>query len=72
MGNLRLAKLPERSPIKLSITLTPELNQALRDYADAYEQNYGSRETVTDLIPFMLVSFIEGDRTFLRSRRKAS
>ena len=41
MAELRLPKLPDRTPVKLSITVSPELHRSLGDYAAAYEQAYG-------------------------------
>ena len=71
MPDLKLAKLPDRTPIKLSINVTPDLSQALADYADAYGETYGQTEQVADLIPYMLRSFLESDRGFVRGRAKA-
>jgi hypothetical protein len=68
VADLKLAKLPDRTPIKLAITVTPELHRALNDYAQVYEATYGQRESVADLIPFMLASFLESDRTFVKQR----
>ncbi|MFX5530053.1 DUF2274 domain-containing protein, partial [Acinetobacter baumannii] len=62
MPTLKLTKLPDRTPIKLTITITPDLNQLLADYAEAYQDAYGQSEQVTDLIPYMLRSFLESDR----------
>ena len=33
---LKLAKLPDRVPVKITISVAPELNQALADYAALY------------------------------------
>lgn len=70
MADLKLARLPDRTPVRLTIMLTPELKRALAAYADAYEVAYGQRETVADLIPFMLAGFLESDRGFTRARPK--
>jgi hypothetical protein len=70
MSELRLPKLPDRTPVKLSITASPELHRALVDYAAAYEQAYGQAEPVTELIPAMLASFLESDRAFTARRKK--
>ena len=70
MAELRLAKLPDRKPVKLSIHVSPELHQSLADYAAAYEQTYGQAETVTELIPAMLASFLESDRGFAQRRKQ--
>ena len=69
MADLKLPKLPDRTPVKLTISISPHLLKALDAYADAYEVTYAQRETVVDLIPFMLSSFLESDRGFTRSRR---
>ena len=66
MTELKLAKLPDRTPVKLAITITPDLQNALRDYAAIYAQAYGTEEPV--IIPAMLVAFLESDRNFVRAR----
>jgi hypothetical protein len=68
MADLKLGKLPDRTPVKLVLNLPPDLNQALHDYARAYEEAYGNAEKVTDLVPAMLRAFLSSDRTFLRRR----
>lgn len=65
---LKLAKLPDRTPVKLTITVTPDLHRSLADYAVMYAQHYGQKETVTDLIPAMVAGFLDGDRVFQRER----
>ena len=69
--NLRLSKLPDRTPVKITITVSPDLNQALLDYAEIYRRSYnGQKERVTDLIPYMLDAFIQSDRAFAKARRE--
>lgn len=72
MPELKLAKLPDRTPVKLTISILPELKHALDDYAEIYAEAYGQRESIVDLIPFMLSGFLDSDRGFLRSRRGPS
>ena len=50
MSALRLAQLPDRVPVKLAITVQPELKKALDDYALLYARNYGAEESVVELI----------------------
>ncbi|HEX8215567.1 MAG TPA: DUF2274 domain-containing protein [Allosphingosinicella sp.] len=69
MPELRLPKLPDRTPVKITISVSPDLNQALLDYAALYGEVYGQTEPVPDLIPAMLASFLDGDRAFARRRR---
>ena len=68
MGDLKLGKLPDRTPVKLAITITPDLQAALQDYAAVYAKTYGVEEPVAELIPAMLLAFLESDRGFLRAR----
>jgi hypothetical protein len=71
MPELKLAKLPDRTPIKLAIAVTPDLRQMLQQYAALYAEAYGREESVAELIPAMLVAFLESDRAFARSRAKS-
>lgn len=66
---LKLARIPDRTPVKLTITVPPELNLALADYAELYRETYGQAEPVQELIPAMLASFLESDKAFARRRR---
>lgn len=68
MAELKLPQLPDRTPVKISISLMPDLHQALADYAALYAKTYGRDEPVAELIPAMLAAFLESDRTFSRSR----
>ncbi|WP_313804035.1 DUF2274 domain-containing protein [Sphingobium sp.] len=70
MAELKLPQLPDRTPIKLSISVMPDLHQALTDYAALYTTTYGRDEPVAELIPAMLATFLESDRAFVRSRSK--
>lgn len=67
---MRLAKLPNRTPVKLTIVLAPGLAQRLREYAAFYAETYGSKEEVAELIPFMLEAFVEGDTAFKKGKKK--
>lgn len=66
---LKLSKLPKRTPIKINIVLKPETHDAMVDYARIYEEAYGSKESVEELIPFMIASFLENDHAFKRARK---
>jgi hypothetical protein len=68
MSGLRLGRLPDRTPVKLTLNLPPELYRRLNDYAAAYAQIYGVEEPVVELIPAMVAAFLESDRAFARRR----
>jgi len=70
MIELKLPRLPDRVPVKLSIAISPELNQALAEYAELYRQAYGREEPVADLVPAILAAFLESDRAFARTRKE--
>lgn len=67
---LKLSKLPERTPVKITISVSPDLHQALAFYAEVYQKIYGTREAIADLIPAMIESFLVGDRGFQAARRE--
>ena len=66
---LKLPKLPDRIPVKLTITLQPDLKKALDDYAAMYSRTYGADEPVAELVPFMLESFLKADVGFKKGRK---
>ncbi|MET4897896.1 DUF2274 domain-containing protein [Sphingomonadaceae bacterium jetA1] len=69
---LKLAKLPDRTPVKIGISVTPDLDADLRAYLDLYRTTYEDKgATVADLIPAMLETFLASDRAFVRARRSA-
>ncbi len=70
MAELKLARLPDRTPFKIAITVTPDLGAALRDYLTLYRATYGDHAATTaDLIPAMLEGFLNSDRTFAKARK---
>ena len=71
LPELRLPKLADRVPVRVTLSLSPELNQALADYGVLYEETYGRSEPVQALIAAMLVSFLESDRHFVRRRSRS-
>lgn len=70
MRGLRLGQLPDRTPVRLSIALPPDLHRALLAYADLYRETYGQEESLAELIPHMLQAFLDSDRGFARARRE--
>lgn len=68
MSGLRLGKLPDRTPVKLTINVSPDLYAHLTAYATLYAETYGGEEPIGELIPTMLASFLESDRQFQRVR----
>lgn len=69
MAAIKLGRLPDRTPVKITIAMAPELARALNDYSDYYASCYGKAESVSELIPAILEAFLNGDREFVRARK---
>lgn len=67
MTELKLACLPDRTPVRVAISVAPELHKALADYAAIYQQTYGEDQSIADLIPHMLAAFLASDRRFAKA-----
>lgn len=72
MADLKLPRLPDRTPVKMTITISPDLAADLALYARLYGQLYGREEPIAELVPAMLARFLESDRAFVRERRAAA
>jgi hypothetical protein len=70
MPELKIGRLPDRKPVKITISVSAALDKRLHSYAEAYRAAYSEDEKVGDLIPFMLDQFLDGDRGFAKSGRK--
>lgn len=66
---LKLGKLPDRTPVKLTLSVTPELHCSLKEYAAVYRQTYGESTKIEDLAPMMLEGFLNSDTGFRRARK---
>lgn len=66
---MKLPKLPDRTPVKIAMTVSPELNRMLQGYAAFYATAYGSKETVSELCPYMLQAFMDADKGFQKTRK---
>jgi hypothetical protein len=69
MSSIKLPRLPDRTPVKLTISLMPDLHSRLADYAALYRSTYGIEEPVSELIPHMLDAFLGSDREFSKARK---
>lgn len=67
---LKLSKLADRTPVKLTLALDPDLHARLADYARLYQEAYGEPARIEDLAPAMLARFLDGDRYFRRARKE--
>lgn len=66
---LKLGKLPSRTPVKLTINFLPGIYQMLEDYGRIYEQEYGEKEKIEDLVPYIIEAFLKTDNSFRKARK---
>ena len=66
---LKLARLPKRSPVKVTCAFSPEVHAALEAYAALYQETYGENEPIEELVPFIVAAFLEKDAGFKKARR---
>lgn len=66
---LRIAKLPNLTPVKLTVSLEPEVHQMLEDYAKIYADSYGETVKTAELVPSMIAVFLATDNGFKRARK---
>lgn len=59
MTDLKLAKLPDRIPLNLTVLLSQDLVTDLDAYAALYRERYGADEPLNELIPAMLRAFMD-------------
>jgi hypothetical protein len=65
VADLKLPQLPDRTPVKLTISLPPELAERLAAYAKLYQTTYEREEPIGELVPAMLAAFLDSDRAFV-------
>jgi len=72
VADLKLPKLPDRTPVRLTITIPPDLKQALDEYLTLYRVTYNDENvSLTDILPAMLDAFLASDRGFAKARKEA-
>ncbi|EJL24482.1 hypothetical protein PMI01_04663 [Caulobacter sp. AP07] len=68
MPDLKLGKLPNRTPVKMTISVMPDYEEALRDYAAIHSAQHGVASTSADIASGMVEQFITNDREFAKAR----
>ena len=66
---LRIGKLPDLTPVKMTVMVEPEVHRMLEDYAQLYAQSYGEKIAPAALVPSMLASFLASDNGFKKARK---
>lgn len=63
---IKLPQLPDRTPVKVTINLLPQVHDRVSAYARLYTEAYGRDASVADLIPAMAEAFMDSDKEFGR------
>ena len=66
---LRIGKIPDLTPVKMTISLDREVHQMLEDYARIYGESYGEAVKPAELVPSMIAGFLATDNGFKRARK---
>lgn len=69
MAKLRLGSLPDDRPVRITITMSAELQGHLQAYADAWAAETGRTIELAKIIPAIVEQFIRSDRVFARKKR---
>jgi hypothetical protein len=66
---IRLGKIPDETPVKVTIAVKPEIYSALQDYVRIYASEHGMNVKPEDLAPEMIAAFMKSDPAFKRARK---
>ena len=66
---LRIGKLVDLTPVKMTVSLNREVHQMLEDYARIYGESYGEAVKPAELVPSMIAGFLATDNGFKRARK---
>ena len=66
---LRIGKLPDLTPVKMTISLDREVHEMLEDYASIYGESYGEAVKPAELEPSKIAGFLATDNGFKRARK---
>lgn len=69
MTGLRLKKIADKTPVKITLSLPPEVHADLLIYAEIYRKEHGSQETQQVLAAQMIATFMQGDTQFRKDKR---
>jgi len=69
---MKLDKLPDRTPVKLTASFAPADHADLALYAQLYAETYGETVEPANLVPSIVRAFLAGDAAFKKAKRAQS
>ena len=67
--SLKIGAIQERKPAKISLSLPPDVHEALNDYAVIHAKEFGRKTPVGELAALMIEKFLNSDAAFKRARK---
>ncbi|HBK90921.1 MAG TPA: DUF2274 domain-containing protein [Parvularcula sp.] len=67
--NLKIGAIPERKAVRITLSLPPDVHEALGDYAAIHTAEFGRKTPVNDLAILMIERFLNSDAAFRRARK---
>lgn len=67
--SLKLGPIPDQKPVKITMSLAPDIHAALSDYATLHAREYGKQSSITEIAGLMIEKFLSSDRQFKRARK---
>lgn len=66
---LKIGIVSERKPVKRTVLLAPEVNDALEDYAVIHARQHSQEISAANLAALMIEQFLNSDVAFKRARK---
>lgn len=67
--SLKIGALPDRTPVKVTASLPPDVHEALQDYVAIHAREFGQEASAGDLAALMIEHFLNADAAFKRARK---
>ena len=67
--SLKLGPIPDQKPVKVTMSLAPEIHDALTDYVTLHAREYGKQSSISEIAGLMIKKFLASDRQFKRARK---
>jgi hypothetical protein len=64
-----IGPIPDRAPLRLTLSLAPETHALLADYAAIHAAEHGRETSLAELAALMIEKFLETDAGFRRVRK---
>ena len=69
---MKLPLMPDRTPVKVQLSIAPDLMRDIKEYAELYRETYKQTkaEPVTEILPFIVRHYLDSDKDFAKARKQ--